>query len=109
MQLSNENLTAPANDEFELVILGPGIGESIVAHLGNDEWIIIDSCVFPGHDEPAPLLYLRQIGVDASQAVKRVLATHWHDDHIKGIGAVFRECQSAKFAMSGALADDQFF
>ena len=44
-----------------------------------------------------------------SSAVKRVLATHWHDDHIRGLGAVLCECQQARFAMSVHLAADQFF
>jgi Metallo-beta-lactamase superfamily len=107
--LNDNQLDAPAADTVEIVVFGPGIGESIAIHLGSNEWIIIDSCIFPGEDIPTPILYLRHIGVDASSAVKRVLATHWHDDHIRGLGAVLSECQQARFAMSGALAVDQFF
>ena len=95
------NFASQQPESVEMVVFGPGIGESIVIHLGNNEWIIIDSCIFSGEDVPAPLLYLRHIGVDASSAVKRVLATHWHDDHIRGLGAVLCECQQARFAMSG--------
>lgn len=107
--LNDNQLDAPANDTIEIVVFGPGIGESIAVHLGSNEWIIIDSCIFPREDSPAPILYLHRIGVDPSSDVKRVLATHWHDDHIRGLGAVVSECQQAGFAMSGALAADQFF
>ena len=110
LQLNDRTqLDAPEADAVEIAVFGPGIGESVTLHLGNNEWIIIDSCICPGETTPAPILYLRQIGVDASTAVKRVLATHWHDDHIRGLGAVLRECQGAQFAMSGALAAEQFF
>ena len=35
----------PGEDEFEVVLLGPGYGESIVLHVGYGGWIIVDSCI----------------------------------------------------------------
>jgi glyoxylase-like metal-dependent hydrolase (beta-lactamase superfamily II) len=36
------------------------------------------------------------------------VATHWHDDHIRGISAVFSECESAQLVISGALDAQDF-
>lgn len=104
------NSTAPpAIDEVEVSLFGPGFGESIVIHLGFNEWLIVDSCIEGNLKTPAPLNYLRRIGVDPSQAVKLIVATHWHDDHVGGLAEVFKRCISAKFVCSGALNSDEFF
>ena len=34
----------PRDDEFELTLLGPGYGESIVMHVGDGAWVLVDSC-----------------------------------------------------------------
>lgn len=99
---------APNKNELELSLFGPGIGESIVLHLGHGSWIVIDSCL--GEDRrPIALSYLEALGVDVSRDVKLVLVTHWHDDHIRGIGEVFSAATSAKFACSAALRNREFF
>lgn len=107
--MSDSALVAPQPHELEIVVFGPGVGESILLHLGENDWFVIDSCKYPGDSTPAALQYLTSIGVDPSVSVKRILATHWHDDHIKGLGDIVRACPNAKFAMSGALAGEQFF
>ncbi len=107
--MSDTALVAPQPHELDVVVFGPGVGESILLHLGENDWFVIDSCKFPGEKTPAALKYLSSIGVDPSVSVKRILATHWHDDHIKGLGDIVRECPNARFAMSGALAGEQFF
>jgi hypothetical protein len=38
-----------------------------------------------------------------------VVATHWHDDHIKGLSAVFRAASRARFVCAAALDVDEFF
>jgi beta-lactamase superfamily II metal-dependent hydrolase len=91
-----------------MTVFGPGIGESVVLHLGNNDWMVIDSCLTPGTDEPIALDYLRSIGINPAACVRRVLATHWHDDHIRGIAKILDECPTAEFAMSTALAPQQF-
>ena len=35
--------TAPAHDEIQIVVLGKGIGECVLIHLGDGEWVIVDS------------------------------------------------------------------
>jgi hypothetical protein len=36
------------------------------------------------------------------------LATHWHDDHIRGIGTLVETCRSAQFCLSSALRAKEF-
>jgi hypothetical protein len=80
----------------------------VAVHIGDNQWVLVDSCVEPESCEPASLSYLGGLGVDVSTAVKLVVATHWHDDHIRGISTLFRECTSAKFVLSAALQTDEF-
>jgi glyoxylase-like metal-dependent hydrolase (beta-lactamase superfamily II) len=100
--------SAPSLDEIEVSVFGPGYGESIVIHLGGNKWIIVDSCIDPISKEPIPLSYLHQIGVKPIEAVKQVIATHWHDDHIRGLSKIIRECKSAEFVCSAALRSNEF-
>jgi len=99
----------PAPTELEVTIFGPGIGECIVIHLGNGQWMVVDSCMSRSTDVPVALEYLRELGVDVGNSVVRIVATHWHDDHIRGLATLLRECSKAEFVMSLALANQQFF
>jgi hypothetical protein len=53
-------------------------------------------------------VYLDSLGVDLQRAVKLILATHWHDDHIGGMSELVAACKSAQFACSAALTKDEF-
>ncbi|MDE2492674.1 MAG: MBL fold metallo-hydrolase [Alphaproteobacteria bacterium] len=101
-------LAQPTPDQLEVTVIGPGYGESSVVHVGGGEWVIIDSCRDSSTGEAAPLAYLRSIGVDVSRAVKLVVASHWHDDHIRGLAEVVRACGSAKFCCAAALGSTEF-
>jgi hypothetical protein len=46
--------------------------------------------------------------VDPSTSVKQIIATHWHDDHIKGLTQTLEACSSAEFVCSGALSEVEF-
>jgi len=85
--------------EITLIGTGGGYGECVVAHLGNNNWIIVDSCINPETKAPLALEYLSKLNVDLKKDVKLVLCTHWHDDHIKGISIILKECTNASFAM----------
>lgn len=91
----------PADDEIEFSAFGPGHGQCLLIHLGLGEWMMVDSCVDGGR-LPA-LDYLESLGVDPSQSVKLLVATHWHDDHIRGISEALGRCSQASFACSVAL------
>lgn len=105
---SSHSLLGPAADELEISLFGPGFGESLVVHLGNGQWMIVDSCLDPQTGRPAAIDYLESIGVDCTDAVALVVATHWHDDHVRGLSDVFKLCESACFAYGGALQTHEF-
>jgi hypothetical protein len=48
--------------------------------------------------------YLNSIGVDPKSQIKLVVATHWHDDHIKGMAQLFEEAASSTFVDSTAAS-----
>ena len=97
----------PGPDEIEVSLIGPGYGESVIVHLGAGDWMIVDSCL--GEDRtPVALAYLDQLGVDPAEAVKMIVATHWHDDHIRGMAQLVDACTSAQFCCAGALGSKEF-
>jgi metallo-beta-lactamase superfamily protein len=99
---------APAADELEVSLFGPGYGECVLVHLGLGEWLILDSCVNQyGGGTPA-LDYLKSLGIDPAKAVSLIVASHWDDDHVRGLADILRECQSADFVRSLALSNIQF-
>jgi Metallo-beta-lactamase superfamily len=100
MRMDNQ---VPDWDEIELSIFGPGFGECLLLHLGLGEWLIVDSCVDQRLKEQPALAYLNQIGVDPVQAVKVIVTTHWHDDHIRGMAEVVSTCAAARFFCPAAF------
>jgi beta-lactamase superfamily II metal-dependent hydrolase len=94
----------PADDEVEISVFGPGYGECIVAHLGQGDWIVVDSCKQAETRRPEALHYLEKLGLDPQVALKRIIATHWHDDHIGGMGELFESAKNAEFWCSMALS-----
>ena len=96
----------PHEDEIEVVLLGPGYGESIVLHTGHGSWVIVDSCINT-EGKPRALEYLDSIGVDAGQQVDLVVATHWHDDHIRGMATLVEVCTGANFCCANTLLNKE--
>jgi hypothetical protein len=90
-------------------LFGPGYGEAIAIHVGNGRWLLIDSCTCPGSSTPLHLDYLNSIGVDPAASVALVVVSHWHDDHVRGVFSVVRECRSARVVLSSALRSKEFF
>jgi len=96
----------PKDNEIEVSLFGPGFGESIVAHLGGGDWLVVDSCSDENR-EPVALDYLKKIGVPAAN-VRLLVATHWHDDHIGGLSRLFESTINADLAVSAAIGKDEF-
>jgi hypothetical protein len=101
-----QKTTLPAKDDLEVSVLGPGFGEAIVIHFGDGQWATIDSCV-DSDGKCAPLEYFKSIGVSADQ-VKFVIATHWHDDHIRGMPSLLRWARLAAFWCPSVFASPDF-
>jgi hypothetical protein len=97
----------PQQDEIEVSLFGPGYGESILIHLGRDNWMVVDSCL-NRERKPAALEYLKNLGIDPASAVKHIVATHWHDDHIGGLSEVLERCPNALFSCSDAMNAHEF-
>lgn len=85
------------DDELEITTMGVGSqsGESIVMHLGDGNWIIIDSCK-TCDGIVMPLYHLKMLGVELEH-VNKIVCTHWHDDHIGGLSTVVEQCTNAEF------------
>ena len=98
---------APRQDVFEITLLGPGYGESILVHIGQGKWIIVDSCINDA-GTPQALDYLLQIGANPKDVVEFIVATHWHDDHIRGMAELVRACRSGQFCCGAALRQEEF-
>jgi hypothetical protein len=98
---------APAHDEFELSVFGAGVGEALALHVGGGHWGLVDSLREPVSTEPVGLRYLRQLGA-SPEDVRFVLATHWHDDHIEGLGEIVELCSEAMFGCSAGYTGQEF-
>ena len=98
---------APEAGEIELSLFGPGYGECAAIHIGDGRWVIVDSCLVEGL-RPAALAYFDSLGIDPSEAVCLVVATHWHDDHIRGMGELVKVCANAQFCCGSALSTKEY-
>jgi beta-lactamase superfamily II metal-dependent hydrolase len=101
----------PGPDEFELSFFGPGFGECVVVHVGDGRWAIVDSCVDTKDTQdrrPVAEKYLRAIGVPLNPCVELIVASHWHSDHVRGLGRLVEQCGNAKFACAQAMVNEEF-
>ena len=98
----------PQVNEIEISIFGRGVGECLVLHVGNNEWVIVDSHYHPDTKEPIALWYLKSLGVDPATAVKAIIITHWDKDHISGMPETITECKNADICLPSAFIEDDF-
>ncbi len=99
-------MKAPLPCEFELCIFGKGFGESMLIHIGNNDWIVVDSCL-DKDDNPCGLNYLDKIGVESNNII-HIIATHWDTDHIKGISKICEKAKNSFFVFSKAMQEPEF-
>ena len=93
----------PKHNVMEVTLVGPGYGECILLHIGNGGWVIVDSCL-DAESRPAALTYFHDMGLNPSEVVRFIVATHWHDDHIRGHGRVGRGLQRCDFLLCKCLS-----
>lgn len=103
----NSEYSRPADNEIEFSLFGPRYGESTLIHYGNGHWLVIDSCLSLS-GRPAALDYLEKLGVDPKRSVRFVMASHFDDDHIRGLSDILVLCENARFALSSALSQSEF-
>src|SRR5882762_2297358 len=100
--------TKPSDSEIEFSVFGPGYGECIAIHLGHNKWMVVDSCVRPSAKVPAVLEYFDAIGVDPEKSIELIVATHWHDDHVRGISSILEVATGATFCAASIFAGEEF-
>jgi hypothetical protein len=76
--------------------------------VGDNHWIVVDSCKNPETKRAVALDYLNDIGVDVAPAVKLIVASHWHDDHIDRLPDLYDQAQNARFACTSAFRFPDF-
>ena len=98
----DQTYSHPGLNTFEISVFGSGIGESVVVHLGENRWMVVDSFLNPDSKEPVSLEYLKRIEV-SPENIQLIVVSHWHDDHIKGIANVFDQAINAEIVLSSAV------
>lgn len=68
---------------------------------------MVDSCINSDTKKPASIDYLTELGVPFDK-VRFVIATHWHDDHVRGMATQLKAFEKAKFCSSSALTNNEF-
>ncbi|MDP1734606.1 MAG: MBL fold metallo-hydrolase [Sulfuritalea sp.] len=88
------------------MLFGPGVGEAIAVHLGEGQWLLVDSCEEKRGMGPVTGHYLDALGVNPGQ-VLAILSTHWHNDHICGLSNLANKYPEASLFISGALRSEE--
>ena len=104
MTTGTSSNSLPRPHELEVSVFGPGVGECAVIHLGDGDWVVVDSCIDRKSRRPIALEYLNSIGVDPRSQIRLVVATHWHDDHIQGLAELLETAANARFVNSAAYS-----
>ena len=104
----NEKLTPPEENEAEVTLIGgtAGFGETIIIHIGNGIWAVVDSCTNPVNGDCVALSYFDDIEVNVAEQLRYVVCTHWHEDHIMGLSKLLEAC-SDKTVFALSCADDR--
>src|SRR5215208_1586109 len=96
----------PAPEELEITIFGRGVGECILCHLGGRRWMMVDSFRNPDR-RPVADAYLDALHGDHQIVV--AAATHWDDDHTRGLADVVSRHQPREVWMSIVLRAREVF
>lgn len=99
---------APTADEIEVTLFGPGYGEAIAVHMGMGQWMLVDSCIDPVAKRPATIGYFQKLRI-SPDSIKVIVASHWHDDHVRGLAEVAKTFHTAELYISSALSSEEAF
>jgi len=98
----------PEANEIELSVFGPGVGESAAIHVGGGDWVLVDSCVDPRTQRSASIVYLENLGVNLNKNVGWIVATHAHNDHVRGLSQLVDSCAQATLIVPQASSAEEF-
>lgn len=76
-------LPYPRSEHLTLYCLGPGMGESMVIHLPDGLWMVVDGCSHNGRNLP-----LEMLDAFGATDVDLMVITHPDVDHIRGLDAI---------------------
>jgi len=68
----------------------------------------VDSCLFEQTATPIALAYFEALNIKPNAAIKAIIATHWHDDHYKGLSKIMQSAPDARVCISIALTNKEF-
>ncbi len=92
----------------KVVVLGRGTGESILVEYEENSWLVIDSFRHPKSNAPIAAWYLQSIGLKPYEVVKKIIITHFHQDHISGMKDLIERCDpTTPVYISQALTADE--
>jgi beta-lactamase superfamily II metal-dependent hydrolase len=76
--------------ELRLHVIGAGKGESIVVHMPNDKWGVVDCYAHQWNDKSTnpTLQFLKEESV---KSLEFICVTHPHADHFRGVDHLFEE------------------
>jgi glyoxylase-like metal-dependent hydrolase (beta-lactamase superfamily II) len=85
------------------------VGECVVIHLGNGQWIVVDSCIDTRSKRPIAVDYLSALNVNIKQQLRAIVVSHWHNDHMRGAAELVRQAPEAVLFCSAALRIKEFY
>lgn len=95
----------PKQGELEISVFGRGFGECIVIGCGNGDYAVIDSFQNAETKRPIALDYLEKIGVDPKTAIKEVIITHWHSDHIGMMSELIKTANNSQIIINPVFSN----
>jgi hypothetical protein len=93
--------------ELEIYVLGASIGESIVLHLPDDSWAVMD-CFASSPNDPGTNPAHRLLSSRGVRALEFLCLTHPHADHFMGMSRLVRDFQVKIFWGFGGLHPPDF-
>ncbi len=99
----SEAASPPRPEELEISLFGKGVGESLVVHLGDGDWMVVDSFVDRQTGRPVALDYLTRLGLSPEKVLRHIVISHWHDDHTSGASALLDNAPAAQVFLSAAF------
>ena len=69
--------------------------------------MVVDS-IQAAHEQPVALRYLDGLGIDPARSVRVIVATHWHDDHTRGLSELVARCPKARSCCANVLSSREF-